>query len=292
MNTDNPTLADIDRVHDDDPAHAAEGLRRLVEAGVPPADLARCAWLINHVVGETLGRWGEALALQRRLGADAPTGVLRHRAVAARLAGEPAEEVAATATLAQRGGATPAQAAMTVALSAWQFSQSAQPVQELVATILELLPSLQPGPLAALNASALSNLVSALLDRTAAPVDTSTRRALVEGAQACRKLWREAGNWLNHERADYLVALCANRVGDWAAALEAAQSGLDTIARHGSEEVDRAFLLLQRARACRGLGDDAGHAESRREALTLAGSFDEPGLREWFDREAAEPGIN
>lgn len=282
-----PSLDEIDRIHDAEPQRAGAALQALVQRGVAAADLARCAWLVNHVIGELLGRWGEALPLQRRLaGPEAPPAALRHWAAAAELAGEPGEAAAAGAELARRSGATPAQAATTVRLAALQFRAAALGLPALATTILECLP-IDAGPLGPLAAGALNNLVSALLDGSAPPVeDPLLRRALLEGSAAARLLWRTAGTWLNQERADYLVALCANRVGDWTAARAAAQAGLDTIAANGMEDVDRAFLLLALARARRGLGDAAGGAQARAEADLLAERFDEPGLRDWFDRQA------
>ncbi len=91
---------------------------------------------------------------------------------------------------------------------------------------------------------------------------------------------------MHRERADYLVALTRNRVGEWNAARKAAQSGLETIAANGSEDVDKAFLHLEVARAALGAMDPIGHAAAMESARALAAQFKEPGLDEWFASRA------
>jgi hypothetical protein len=58
-----PTLQTIDHIHDSDPAGAAESLRSLVQRGIPADELPRFCWLVNHVIGEKLGAWGEARSI-------------------------------------------------------------------------------------------------------------------------------------------------------------------------------------------------------------------------------------
>ena len=87
------------------------------------------------------------------------------------------------------------------------------------------------------------------------------------------------------ERADYLVALCANRLGKWQQAHKAASRGLAIIAANGEEDIDRAFLLLALARSCQGLGKTAEAEQARSEARSLAQNFDKE-IRAWFDSTA------
>lgn len=74
--------------------------------------------------------------------------------------------------------------------------------------------------------------------------------------------------------------MCVNKLGDWRAAAAAARAGLDTIARTGAEDVDRAFLPLEL-----GLIDESSSATAQ--AAALARQFAEPGLCEWFDSRVA-----
>ena len=88
-------------------------------------------------------------------------------------------------------------------------------------------------------------------------------------------------------------ALVCNALGDAAAAREHALLGLallDTNDADNAEPVDRAFLELERARACRDLAlqDEALSAQSA--ADTLAAQFNDAGLDEWFAKRRAELG--
>ncbi|MEN3812691.1 hypothetical protein ABD440_20080, partial [Chromobacterium piscinae] len=83
-------------------------------------------------------------------------------------------------------------------------------------------------------------------------------------------------------RAEYLLALTANRFERWPDGLSAADAGLALIAASGEEDVDRAFLLLERARALRGAGRQAEAEEAYDAAQALAASFDAD-LRPWFE---------
>ena len=286
------TIQELVRIHDDEPQTVAAALRTLARQGtVQEKDQGQFAWLVNHVIGEKEGRWGEALELQRAaFPGAASVAPLLQRAAAALLAGEPVEAWAIQSRIAELHGATADVARAAVQLRATQYVAARAPAADLALSLRDCVRSLaaeaQAGAMAAALASSLNNGVSALLDRQDASPDAAVvREALVEGAQAARRLWHEAGNWVNHERADYLVALCCNRVGDWSQARQAAEAGLATIQANGSEDVDRAFLLLEVARASRGLGDEARREAARGEAMALAQGFD-AGLREWFDGRA------
>jgi len=286
------TLDDMARLHDSEPAMVATALKGLADDGVSASDLPCYAWLVNHVIGEEADDWAQALDLHRRTAGDsAHTAVLRHWAAAALLGGAAVESWTAEARLAEVSGATAAQARVAVRLCAMQHGIKAATPREIAQALLPCVEEIEAwpafGPLASLLAGSLNNVASTLLDRAASPVgDVLVRRALPAAAQACRRLWHEAGNWMNQERADYLVALCSNKVGDWDTARGAAESGLATIAANGSEDVDRAFLLLELGRAWRGLGDPERSESARAEAMALADEFSEPGLREWFDSRA------
>lgn len=287
-----PDLDDIDRMHDERPAEAAAALRRLAAQGVVADDLPRFAWLLNHVIGEAENDWASVLALHLGCAVQGlPPGALRHRAAAALLAGNVPQLERDQSVLARLGGSAPA-AACLVQLSALQHQARRHQPTELVRQLEAALERLaDAGPtlgLTTMLAATLNNVVSVVLERVEPPVsDARVRRVIVSGALACRRLWLKAGTWVNHERADYLVALCCNHVQDWEGARVSAQRGLDTIAANGSEDVDRAFLLLELGRAWRGLGDPVRSAEARAQALGLADGFDEPGLRDWFDARAA-----
>lgn len=77
-------LDEIDRIHDDFPAEAADRLRRLDATGLAAGRLGSFAFLPNHVLGEKLGAWHEAA---ERIAALARVGALNFAVDADRDAG-------------------------------------------------------------------------------------------------------------------------------------------------------------------------------------------------------------
>lgn len=137
---------------------------------------------------------------------------------------------------------------------------------------------------------------TASVDRLVAIISNNLASHLMEQAELTREeadgmlwiagvakdAWTRAGDWVNHERADYLIALAHNRISQWSQALAAADAGLATIAANGEEEIDEAFLQLARAQALRGSGDQEGAGEALERADALAAPWD-GGLKEWYD---------
>lgn len=287
-------IGELMRDHDSDPVGAAQRLRRISHADLSAEDLPGYTWLVNHLIGEESHQWSEALRMHRQtLGIAAhPPVALRNRAVAAQLAGAPLEAWQAEDALAETTGATQSQASVTTRVAVLQHLAASDRATVIAAALEPCVRAIaqwpSPGPLASMLAASLNNVVSAWLDHPNPETDVPrVAKVMRESARACKDIWQVAGTWLNHERADYLIALVSNRLGDWPAARDAAQQGLNTIAANGTEDVDRAFLLVELARACRGLQQRDEHERAREQAFALAEMFDDPGLREWFDRKAA-----
>jgi hypothetical protein len=281
------TLADLMRDHDADPAAAAVALRELAASGVTVEDTPRLGWLINHVIGEKFGDWGEALALLKPVCTDAaPAGAWRQLGVAALLAGDVLTARDAETRMAD------AQAGIAIRLAVLERKvETLEPLKAAAALMqcLALIDPTAPGsPLTPMLAASMNNVVSALLDHKQADFrEPILREALTKAAALTRKLWGSAGTWVNHERADYLVALVANQIGEFAAARDAAKAALQLIEAHGTEDIDRAFLLLELARAERGLGFDDANKRAKEAALAIAAGFTEPWLVEWFAERSA-----
>ncbi len=287
----------IDRIHDAEPEEAAARLRALDTAALPADGLGTATFLLAHVIGERIGRWDEAAqridtALRGR--DDAPVRALRNAAVAQRRAGDAKRAADWETRLAQAAGAPVEVARLTVDVHALAFTGAAGDMDGFAAALLAATRTLaRPGaPLpascgldAALGAG-FNNATSALLDACAdGPIDEPIASALRAGAETARAFWLRAGTWVNHERADYLLACVLNRIGDHKAARTAALRGLDVITAHGKEDVDRAFLLLQLAGALRQAGDSAAAAAARASADKLAAQLDDESLRTWFAAE-------
>ena len=288
-------LAQADAIHDTDPARALAMLRNLDAAALSPARLPRLSFLIAHVLGEKFQLWGEALAEQRALvriaGEPVPLPLLRHAAVTATLTGETTQAATWTRALAAGTGATDAQAGTLVALAAAAFTAGrleAHEAGQAVLAALAPLDDIHEAPADALDAAfgaVTNNLASELLER---PVEDLTDDALCHALQSAaahaQRFWARAGNWLNHERAHYLVAMTANALGDGATGVAQARAGLALLDEHdtaGDEPVDRAFLELELATGLRLAGQD-GRADALARALALAARFGDPALDRWF----------
>ena len=298
MTSQTPVLPSFDELfndHDKDPKATASALRSMArDRLVAEKDHRRFAWLTNHVIGEKEGQWSVALeTLEMAISESSEVACLVQRAVAALSAGKPIRAFSLIPIIAQAGECSYLAADAAVKLAVVQFSAANESVPALAETFNSILGTFagitgQLGKLSTLVAASLNNITSRLMDFKDADIRAPAyRQALTDGSQICRSVWQVAGNWVNHERADYLVALCANRLQDYEAALVAARSGIKTIEDNGSEDVDRAFLLLELARAHKGLGQTEKGQEARAEAVRLAAAFDKD-LREWFDsREAS-----
>jgi hypothetical protein len=92
MMTVSELLAEANACHDDDVLRGAELLRSIDPQALIAGEAPTYAFLINHVLGEKLGCWGEALKCQRRiLERPEPTPVLwRQLGAAAYAAGDTA----------------------------------------------------------------------------------------------------------------------------------------------------------------------------------------------------------
>lgn len=121
------------------------------------------------------------------------------------------------------------------------------------AAALARAPGAPPDTLKAL-AACYNNLASALLDGPRAPQSDAL---MMEAAHASRDTWQDAGTWLNVERAEYLLALCAAALGDGAKARVHAETCLSICAENGADAFERFFGHEALARAQLARGDRA-----------------------------------
>lgn len=286
-------LDEANRIHDDTPEAALHLLRRIAPAALPPARRPQFAFLMNHVPGEKFDRWDEALAAQRAIveaAGEAMTPVLwRQAAVAAHLAGDAARALSWRDALAASANASAAQAQAVVVLGAASFTAARQDAATAGHAALEALGPLtglaiEPG-LDAAFAAAANGMGSHFVDR---PLDDlrqpELRAALAQSSELALQCWCRAGQWLQQERAHYLCALAANALGDAAKAQGHAQAGLALLDAHDTaheQDVDRAFLELERAHALALAGDRSADA-ARDRAATLAATFGDASLTAWF----------
>lgn len=281
-------------LHDSAPAEAAVRLWALLEHGVETRFQARASWLANHVIGEHFKRWDDALRFQRRLLTDdapPPLAVLRNGAVAASLAGDPAQAHYLEHRM-QRDGVSAALAGAAVRVATAAHALPGGRAEHCAASLLTALDQLDPlppaGPADTLLAAGFNNAVSALLDAEGGPpfAHATVRDAIRRGAETSRALWARAGTPLNAARGDYLCARAHRALGRHTDALAAAERGAGLLG-DGHAEIDRAFLLVEIAHARHGLGEPEAGARAFEQAEAIAAGWDDASLRGMYDAQAA-----
>lgn len=297
MNADSQLLQDADACHDDDPALAASRLRQIDAAALDVGERPLLAFLLNHVLGEKLDDWPAAHARQSALlaiddGTGAPV-LWRQAAVAASLAGDTAAAARATQALARAAVADLAHADDLVQLAALGFQLcrlDAGRASTQVNAAIGLLAAAHwqaAGAFDAPAAAACNNIASELSER---PIAELRSPALLGAAACSQRLWLRCGDWVNHERACYAVAVAAGACGDAAQALAAARDGLALLDEHdraNEQTVDRAFLELERAFALDGLGQTVQAAAARDRSEALAAGFGDDALTTWYAQRRA-----
>lgn len=306
MSTDTERLDEANACHDADPARGAELLRQLDPGQLPAERRPNYAFLINHVLGEKLSAWDEALAKQEQLIAlalPAPQPVLwRQLGAAAWVAGASETLTRAVAELAAASGASIDRAHELLALSAAMYLVPAQTSGDAAQTALRALAAVTDNAwptqtlLDAQAAACVNNIANGLLERPEGDLQHGAlRAALARSAEQAQRLWQHAGTWVQHERAFYTRAVACTALGEPHLALRHALAGLALLDAHDSahsEDVDRAFFELERWNACVWLGmiDEGKAALSRAE--TLAAKFGDTGLTDWFEgRRQRLPGF-
>ncbi|MGY4827001.1 hypothetical protein ACVNIS_00335 [Sphaerotilaceae bacterium SBD11-9] len=297
MSTDIERLSEADACHDADPPRGAALLRQIDATQLPAERWPRLAFLLNHVLGEKLLAWPEALQRQQQLVALAqpvPAPVLWRQLGSAALVADAGEPLAqAVDALVAGSGASAERVQELLALSAAMYLTPSRPASEAGVAALKALAPLEAmhwptgGALDTQAAACANNLANDLLHRPEADLQNAPlRAALANGAEIASRLWQAAGTWVQQERALYLRALACTALGEPHGTRRHALAGLAVLDAHDSahtESVDRAFFELERWNACTwlGLNDEAQGALTRAEAL--AAQFNDAGLTDWFE---------
>lgn len=291
---DNERLDEANACHDERPEQAASLLQEIDPARLDAERRPLFAFLANHVFGETLARWDDAHALLTRLldhaGVRPPPVLWRQAAVAAAQCGDDDAATRATHGLAESAQVGAMQAAEMVQLARAAFVVPTLDAASAASRVLDALAPLdaphwqQASALDTPAAASCNNLAADLSERPVAELPT-LHDALLRAARCSQRLWQRAGDWVNHARAHYGIAVAHGALGEHAAALRAARDGLamlDTHDARGEQSVDRAFLELEQSFALHGLRDAAAAANARARADALAAAFDDASLRAWY----------
>jgi len=140
-------------------------------------------------------------------------------------------------------------------------------------------------------AACLNNLASGLQDRPLPDLrDPALRTAVVRCAELAQVFWQRAGTWVNLERALYLRSMVGNAFGDAQAARRYALEALAVLdandAAH-AEQVDRAFIELERAHACARLGLAGEATVAQNNSQGIAAAFVDASLKRGYESRCA-----
>ncbi len=263
--------------HDKEPEALAGDLEEHFALAETPAHVGAFIQLSNHTIGEHLGDWARACTLAEKAMADrddAPdlAGPYGSLAVAQYLAGRAPDALASEAHAVRLSGAdklSPVVRTRMIAAGALigskRFEEGAKVYDAALALVRSVEDELDCDRAVAVTSN---NLASELVEK---PERSPAEDALMlEAAQAAREFWKKCGTWENEERAEYLLALVHNKLGQPDKALEHAGRAIEVIRGNGKEDVDEAFLNLAMAGSWNLKEDRKRHEEALARADTLA----------------------
>lgn len=258
--------------HADHPQDVADRLAASAHLLQAPDQFAPFVHLLTHVYGEHLGQWQrgvellESLRKLPALGGDAVACAALVRAIATlryaggdiaavdALSAEDRVRALATASsaLSERNDITRAICAYTEALRVGEAG----------------LPAGSP----AIRALAVGgNNLAATLERKSGRTADETR-AMLTAAGAALRFWKQAGTWLEEERAEYRLARSRLQAGEPAAAQRSAQRCVDVCRLNDAPAFEHFFAHAVLALACRAAGNAEAFQLERQAAM---GHFDQ-----------------
>ena len=275
--------------HGDRPQEVADRLAsslHVVEAAehIPPF-----ARILTHVYGEHLGQWSRGIELLEALralpafdGTESTAGALDRNVATLRYA---SGDVGALTSLAV------ADRAFVLASAAAAFAGRGEHPRGIAAyaEALRLANAGFPPTSPAIRALAIggNNLATALeakKDRDAAETE-----GMLVAANGGLKYWKQAGTWLEEERAEYRLTRSLLQAGRAAEAIESARRCIDVCVRNDAPAIETFFGCVVLALAQRANGDAAAFAASRQQALALLERVPEDEKR-WCQSDLADLG--
>jgi RNase P/RNase MRP subunit POP5 len=253
--------------HGDNPQAVAEQLKLTSVLLLEPHHVAELARIVLHVYGEHLGDWGGAHAELALLQEHelCQSDVLAASAVRVSLAALALAqgEVPQGAKLSEEERVYALSAASAVCLGREEL-QNAADLLALSLKLAALLPQVQAGwqrPLAV----AANNLACAL--GVLAQRSLQQDAQMLQAAQTARQYWALAGDWLEVERADYVLAKSCLRAGQLQQAAQHAAACLSLCREHQAPALELFFAHEIAALTVRALGYDAAFEAARQAAL-------------------------
>jgi len=255
--------------HGDRPQEVADRLASSLHVVEVPEHIPPFARLLTHVYGEHLGQWSRGIDLLEAMralpgfdGSEVAEGVLSRNIATLRYAGG---DAAALTSL------DVADRAFVLASAAAAFAGRGEHMRGVAAysEALRLANSGLPPGSAAVRALAIggNNLATALEEKK--DRDAAETEGMLVAAQGGLTYWKQAGTWLEEERAEYRLTrsqLQARRAKD---AIESARRCVDVCERNDAPAIETFFGYVVLALAQRADGDATAFAASRQRALAL-----------------------
>jgi hypothetical protein len=247
------------------------------------------ARLLTHVYGEHLGQWSRGIGLLETMralpgfdGSEAVEGALSRNIATLRYAGG---DAAALTSL------DVADRTFVLASAAAAFAGRGEHMRGIAsyAEAVRLANSGLPPGSAAIRALAISgnNLATALEEKK--DRDAAETEGMLVAAKGGLKYWKQAGTWLEEERAEYRLTRSLLQAGRAKDAIDSARRCIDVCVRNDAPAIETFFGWVVLALAQRADGDATSYAASRQQALALLERVPDD-ERRWCQSDLAELG--
>jgi hypothetical protein len=253
--------------HGDRPEEVAERLPGAVALMTAPANVPSFASLTTHVLGEHLGQWQRGIDLLETVrsspmveaGSTGDASLKRNIAALGFAGGD----AAVLESLSSEDRAC----ALAVAASAFagrnEFKRAIAAYSDAIGVARQGLPEKSP----ALRALAIggNNLAAALEGKN--DRDAVETEGMIAAAEGGLEYWKQAGTWLETERAEYRLARSQLQAGKAQAAVESAKRCVQVCEANNAPAFEKFFGFAVLAMAQRAADDKQSFTESRERAL-------------------------
>ena len=119
--------------------------------------------------------------------------------------------------------------------------------------------------------------------------DSLETKGMIAAAEGGLKYWKQAGTWLEEERAEYRLTHSLLQAGEPQAAVHSAQRCVAVCSANNAPEFEQFFGFAALALAQRAAGDALGFEASRKQALRLF-ELVAPDEKQWCTSELEKLG--
>ena len=275
--------------HGDKPQQAADRLATSLSLVTAPEHIAPFAQLVAHVFGEHLGQWDRGIEVLESLRGSpafddkgAVAGSVNRSIATLRYTGG---DSAVLDPLSLEDRVAVLAAAASALAGRNEFKRAIAAYSEAMQCADAGLPSGSP----AIRALAVggNNLAAALEEKQ--DRDAAETQGMAAAAEGGLRYWKQAGTWLEHERAEYRLARSLLQAGQATAAIQSARRCVEVCEQNDAPAFEQFFGHAVLAVAQRAAGDAESFKASRKRALQL---FEQvaPEERTWCEPELKEIG--